>query len=82
MSLIPDLPSEIQERITRACRKRQITDTVAEEWFLGLDATGHITVRTPCQQKQIKPSNGHQALSGEKMLQPHKNSFHPDRGIG
>ncbi len=53
------------------------------EWFLGLDATGPITVRTPYyQQKQMKPSNGHQVLSGEKMLQSHKNSFRPDRGIG
>ena len=52
------------------------------EWFLGLDATGLITVRTPYQQHRMTPSNGHQILSGGKMLHPHKNSFHPDRGIG
>ena len=30
----------------------------------------------------MKASNGHQVLSGETMLRPHKRSFHPDRGIG
>jgi hypothetical protein len=30
----------------------------------------------------MKPSNGHQVLAGEKLLQTHKNFFHPDRGIG
>jgi hypothetical protein len=38
------------------------------EWFLGLDATGQITVRTPYQQQRMKASNGHQGLAGEKML--------------
>ena len=52
------------------------------EWFLGLDSTGHITIRTPYQQQHMKSSNGHQVLSGEKMLRPHKHSFHPARGIG
>jgi hypothetical protein len=52
------------------------------EWFLGLDSEGHITVRTPFQQKRMKESNGQQVLSGDKMLQTHATSFHPDRGIG
>ncbi len=43
---------------------------------------GHITIRTFYQQQYMKPSNEHQVLSGEKMLRPHKNFFHPDRGIG
>ena len=30
----------------------------------------------------MKPSNRHQVLFGEKVLQTHKNYFHPDRGIG
>ena len=30
----------------------------------------------------MKVSNGRQVLSGDKMLQTHATSFHPDRGIG
>ena len=30
----------------------------------------------------MQASNGHQVLTGEKMLQDHATSFHPDRGIG
>jgi hypothetical protein len=30
----------------------------------------------------MKGSNGQQVLSGDKMLQTHATSFHPDRGIG
>jgi hypothetical protein len=52
------------------------------EWFLGLDTVGHITVRTPHQQKSMRPSNGHQVLAGGRMLLDHPTSFHPDRGIG
>jgi hypothetical protein len=51
------------------------------EWFLGLDAVGKITIRTPHQQKSMRPSNGHQVLAGGRMLLDHPTSFHPDRGI-
>lgn len=54
------------------------------EWFLGLDAVGQITIRTPHQQKHVQTSNdGHQVLAGGRMLLvDHHTSLHPNRGIG
>ncbi len=49
------------------------------EWFLKLDTSGNIIIRTPYQQ-------AHMALTSDMatgtMLRPDGNRFHPDRGIG
>lgn len=49
------------------------------EWFLKLNSTGRIFVRTPHQQSHITRSTD---MDTGAMLSPLGNSFHPERGIG
>lgn len=49
------------------------------EWFLQLDATGRIIIRTSYQQQR---SSRTADLSSGAMLEPLKHAFHPERGIG
>ena len=49
------------------------------EWFLRLDATGNIYIRTPHQQRTMSLTS---SMDAGVMLAPPGNSFHPERGIG
>lgn len=49
------------------------------EWFLNLDSTGRVYIRTPYQQDNIDRTSD---MSAGVMLHPPGNSFHPERGIG
>jgi hypothetical protein len=49
------------------------------EWFLQLDSTGRVYVRTPHQQSHITRTTD---MATGAMLSPLGHSFHPERGIG
>jgi hypothetical protein len=49
------------------------------EWFLQLDATKRIIIRSPYQQSRMTLTKG---MSSNAMLEPLRHVFHPDRGIG
>ena len=49
------------------------------EWFLRLDSSGDIIIRTPYQQQIMARTRD---MDTGKMLTPSGHSFHPDRGIG
>lgn len=48
------------------------------EWFLNLDATGRIIIRSPYQQSHMTLTTD---MSSDAMLEPLRHAFHPDRGI-
>jgi hypothetical protein len=49
------------------------------EWFLNLDATGRIIIRSSYQQDRMSHTRD---MSTGAMLEPLRHAFHPDRGIG
>jgi hypothetical protein len=49
------------------------------EWFLNLDSSGNVIIRTPYQQDTMTRTNN---MDKGTMLSPAGHSFHPERGIG
>jgi hypothetical protein len=52
------------------------------EWFLKLDKTGHITIRTPHQQQTTHGATGKKLRRGSPMMLPQGSAFRAERGIG
>jgi hypothetical protein len=65
--------------LQRLAWARQGLDPEDLVWFLNLDATGKIIIRSPYQQSRMSRTTD---MSSNAMFEPLRHTFHPDRGIG